>query len=65
MVTEEDPVAFCGTGIRISKSTSPSWCNIFVMQTGAPNSVLHVTSCVDSSEMHILIDSKRPDMFKC
>jgi len=53
MVTEEDPVAFRGTGIQIIKSTSPSWCNIFTMQTGAPNSFLYVTSCVDSSEVHI------------
>jgi hypothetical protein len=57
MVTEEDPVALYGTGIQISKSTSPSWCNIFIMQKGAPNSFLHVTSCVDSSEVHIRIES--------
>lgn len=53
MVTEEDPVAFRGTGIQISKRTSPSWCNIFIVQTGAPNPFLHMTSCVDSSDVHI------------
>ena len=57
MVTEEDLVAFSGTGIQISKSTSPSWCNIFIMQTGTLNSFLHVTSCVDSSEVHIRTNS--------
>ena len=44
-------------GYKISKSTSPSWCNIFIMQTGAPNSLLRVTSGVDSSEVHIRIES--------
>jgi len=53
MVTEADPVAFCGTGIQISKSTRPSWCNIWIMQTDASNPFLHVTSCVDISEVHI------------